>query len=511
MTVADEPRKAGPYNCDGVVTVFPFSFKVFAAADLLVVHTDANDVETDLALAANYTVSLNSDQDNNPGGTITTIGAYPLGDRITMTSDIAYSQNLQLTGAGGFYPTSISDALDRVVMQVQQIVELLSRTARAPLSGIGSLTPSEWVFGINASGVATLVKLADITQSAISAFMSNILVSSDKHQARALLGVKTKNHLVNGSMAIDTIYAGDTYPDVSGYTLDQWFSTRVGAVAGCNIARVSYSLGIDNYAMKISRTAGNNSNAMLMNYQPLELVNCAIFQGETVTFSFLAGTGADTSALTGNVAQIYYQTTATEKSPTDTWTLLDSQNFSVTNNNPGNYYDFQFSIPANSTQLMVAVGFVVSGIAGADDSRYLTNAQLEIGTNRSDFEWIPYDEKLKQCRRYLQKSYFQDIKVGQSTPIYSGQLTQIALNTNSFYTSFPGFKLSEEMRAVPSFGFYNADGVNHGSYYNYSINAVDNGVALSFASTKEFGIGSSSNTMTVDQLYATHWVASARI
>ena len=72
MTIASSTRKAGPFTGDDASTVFAFSFKVFSASDLYVVKAvAATGAETVLTLTTDYTVSLNADQNNSPGGTVT--------------------------------------------------------------------------------------------------------------------------------------------------------------------------------------------------------------------------------------------------------------------------------------------------------------------------------------------------------------------------------------------------------------------------------------------------------
>ena len=95
MTIAsDDNRKAGPYTCNGATVTFSFSFKVFAAStDLAVVLADADGDETDLVYSTDYSVSLNSDQNANPGGSITTVSTYATGYFVTVLSDVPATQN----------------------------------------------------------------------------------------------------------------------------------------------------------------------------------------------------------------------------------------------------------------------------------------------------------------------------------------------------------------------------------------------------------------------------------
>ena len=140
MTISSPVRIAGPYIGNGTASVFGFSFKVFAAADLDVVRlTTSTGVETTLVLNSNYSVTLNGDQNSNPGGSITLLaGALATGYTLVITSDIANLQPTDLTNQGGFYPEVITDALDRATIQIQQISDIGDRTLKIPITD-GSL------------------------------------------------------------------------------------------------------------------------------------------------------------------------------------------------------------------------------------------------------------------------------------------------------------------------------------------------------------------------------------
>ena len=133
-------RKAGPSQGNGVTTVFPFTFKVFTATDILVTYLNALAVESVLVLSTNYTVSLNADQNTSPGGSVTLLVAPATATYITLTSQLANTQTLALTNSGGFYPESINNALDRTVIEIQQLAEKVSRTVSIPTSSTASVT-----------------------------------------------------------------------------------------------------------------------------------------------------------------------------------------------------------------------------------------------------------------------------------------------------------------------------------------------------------------------------------
>lgn len=141
MTISSTIRKAGPYIGNDVTTVFPFSFKVFTSADLYVVRLDEDTgVETQLALSTNYSVSLNADQNANPGGTITLISALADGYTLTISSNISALQATDLTNQGGFYPAVITNALDKLTILIQQLLEAASRSLRLPISTSSSVS-----------------------------------------------------------------------------------------------------------------------------------------------------------------------------------------------------------------------------------------------------------------------------------------------------------------------------------------------------------------------------------
>jgi hypothetical protein len=136
MTISSTVRVAGPFIGNGTASVFPFAFKVFTATDLDVIRlASSTGVETTLVLNSDYSVTLNGDQNSNPGGSITLLaGALASGFTLTITSDIANLQPTDLTNQGGFYPEVITDSLDRATIQIQQISDIGDRTLKIPIS-----------------------------------------------------------------------------------------------------------------------------------------------------------------------------------------------------------------------------------------------------------------------------------------------------------------------------------------------------------------------------------------
>lgn len=160
MSISNTNRKAGPFTGNGSASSFPFYFKVFEAVDLFVVLFNvATNGESVLVLTADYTVSLNANQDANPGGTVTlTSGALASGYTLTITSSVENLQPVNLTNQGGFYPDVIEDSLDRATIQIQQMSETLGRALTIPLSATANteLPPPQAgkTFAWNTTGTA---------------------------------------------------------------------------------------------------------------------------------------------------------------------------------------------------------------------------------------------------------------------------------------------------------------------------------------------------------------------
>jgi hypothetical protein len=132
MTIATTDRQAGPYAGDGTATVFPFSFKVFNASDIGVVTIDA--LGNNVTLVSGYSVFLNNDQNNNPGGNVLLTTALATGSKLLIVSNVPLTQPMALANTGGFFPTVLNDSADRIVAMIQQMANKLARTITAPPS-----------------------------------------------------------------------------------------------------------------------------------------------------------------------------------------------------------------------------------------------------------------------------------------------------------------------------------------------------------------------------------------
>lgn len=138
MTISSEVRKAGPYTGNGVTVDFPFLFKVFSSSDVSVtIAVLATGLET--VLTSGYTVALNADQNANPGGTVTyNPSGTPIDSTKTLTigSRVPNTQGTHLLTGGAWLPGNVEDMIDRVTIEVQQLVEKVNRAIRFAFTDI---------------------------------------------------------------------------------------------------------------------------------------------------------------------------------------------------------------------------------------------------------------------------------------------------------------------------------------------------------------------------------------
>jgi len=222
LTVAATTRRAGPYAGNGVATTFDFEFKVFASTDIAVVLADEIGTETDLVLNSDYSVSLNADQNADPGGTITyPISGSPMatGEVLAIVGGLAYSQTTQLPNGGAYNASVVERALDRITILVQQILETATR------------------------GVQLAVTAATDVSSRLPAPVANFLVAWNP-TATALVNVDPA--VVQGSQAFAS-WIVDTF-DGTGTVGGEYALTGNAAGIGnidVSVAGITQRAGID--------------------------------------------------------------------------------------------------------------------------------------------------------------------------------------------------------------------------------------------------------------------------
>lgn len=194
-------RLAGPFTAEGA-TNLPFGFKIFDPTDVFVAaSTDPNTSSTALVYGKDYSVKMNEDQDTVPGGTVVLSSPISTGQVVVIGSAVAYTQNTQLTNFSRFPPEIINESLDRIVVQIQQLVELTGRTISLPPTS--SLTVGEF-----------LENLLNAAKDAVK--------SADEAAQYARICEEIKQNIFIYSWDIPHVV--DTLDDVEKYPYDGFFA-----------------------------------------------------------------------------------------------------------------------------------------------------------------------------------------------------------------------------------------------------------------------------------------------
>jgi hypothetical protein len=111
-------------------TVFPYTFRIFAASDL-VVERLRNNTTTTLQLNVDYTVS---GVGNNTGGNVTLTQGAEQNDIIAIVSNQPNQRSTDFTESGDFRAAALNAEFDRIWIGIQQLAQDVSRQITRPLS-----------------------------------------------------------------------------------------------------------------------------------------------------------------------------------------------------------------------------------------------------------------------------------------------------------------------------------------------------------------------------------------
>lgn len=211
----DSTERRVVYAGNGKTTAFPFVFKVFADTDVSVQvgKPDGSEATVELKANSDYTVTLNADQNTTPGGTVNVKTAPDEGYNLAVVSAVPYTQPMVLTPYGGFNPETLNDNSDRQCIQIQQLVEQVSRAITTDPTD--SMTPQELKQKLlDAAETATVIAKGYAEAAAASA--ADAKKSRDdilEHQQEVIAAITTEGDrqdqrlVTEGNTQIDRIKA----------------------------------------------------------------------------------------------------------------------------------------------------------------------------------------------------------------------------------------------------------------------------------------------------------------
>lgn len=137
MSLSSTTRR-NDYTGSGSVSVYAYSFRIFAQGDLQVIVRDTAGTETTLTITTDYTVS---GVGGSTGGNVTlvnasqawlTAGKLTSGYHLSIRRVVSLVQNTDIRNQGSFYPETHEDALDYLTMIDQQQQDDIDRSVHLP-------------------------------------------------------------------------------------------------------------------------------------------------------------------------------------------------------------------------------------------------------------------------------------------------------------------------------------------------------------------------------------------
>jgi len=298
-------------------------------------------------------------------------------------------------------------------------------------------------------------------------------------EARNLISAGRRNIFINGAMNVDqrndgasinaTIaaeYSLDRWRTVSSAS-DKWSVKRVTRADTTPPEGFSHSMkitslaattvGTADYFIMQQRVEGNTLPGFGNSQTPI-----------TISFwirSSLTGTYGGSWQNTGYVQYYPFQFTINSA---NTWeyktiTIPGSGNNYIDGNSRSAIFTISLGVGTNYSE-PASGGWTNQTAFGADNSvdfvgtngatMYLTGVQAEVGTNATDFEFLPYGEELALCQRYF---YLKKTFNAKTMWIYS-------TNGASCQIEFP-----TEMRANPTFSYTGTLASDINFYYGPSV------------------------------------------
>ncbi len=258
-----------------------------------------------------------------------------------------------------------------------------------------------------------------------------------------------KNLLDAGDFFVNPWQRGTSFTSISNtltYTADRFFAVG-GASSSISVSQTAADNLIEGFSkhLKFQRASANSDTTALTLGQVIESKDSVRAQGQQVTLSFWAKTGANYSGGPLTV-QLNHSTTAGDDTAahlvagSTNWQAVPTLiNTTQTLSGTWTRYSFTGLVPATATQLGLLLSWTPAGTAGVDDSIQFDGVQLEIGGVATNFEHQDVQIVLEICQRY----FYQINEPGSGVIVGTGSVS--ASNTELFYLALP-----VQMRVAPT-------------------------------------------------------------
>ena len=287
MTFSSESRRVRSQG-NGSTTVFSFTFKIFAAADLRVYKVvRATDVETLQTLTTDYTVSIST---GSEGGTVTFVTAPTALQDVIIIRDLDFGQSTNLPTAGAFPESAVENALDRLAMKDVELQEQIDRCLKtdefeSDAADIVFPSPEEGKILRWADDEGTLENTDDPADSATAAAASASAASASASSASS----SASSASTQASAAAASAAAAAA--SAAAQAVVQVVNYQTGAVAtGSTFFPIDDSIPVNDEGdqfMSLAITPTNASNKLKIevvltgSFSLADAIGCGLFQDST--------------------------------------------------------------------------------------------------------------------------------------------------------------------------------------------------------------------------------------
>lgn len=229
MTVASSSNKI-QYSGNGSQTAFPYAFRIFADANLVVTRAvTATGVETTLVLNTDYTVSGAGSYN---GGTVTTAVAPATGTTLTIRRVLATTQGVDLRNQGAFFAETHETVFDRLTMIDQQQQEEIDRSlklAESDVSGSGA-------YQADGNRITDLDDPDDpsdaVTKSWVEQLVLNAIENGPgyvglQYEAPTAVAINLQRYIEDGEYVLNGFVNKDLHDDIRAGTYTADLTTQI--------------------------------------------------------------------------------------------------------------------------------------------------------------------------------------------------------------------------------------------------------------------------------------------
>ena len=223
--------------------------------------------------------------------------------------------------------------------------------------------------------------------------------------------------------------------------------------------------------------------------------------GGDYSFTQLAQSTQITIAASKSLIQVVEDKNVIGGTYTLSWTGTAQARLGINSATPsGSYASSPITISGQTAGTVMSVEFNTGTLSGV---------QLNIGSVALPFQPKGFDETLRECMRYYEKSFDYSVTPADNTGSSGGSLASTAQATGSYlYIGNPIYRVRKRTAVTPT--LYNPSASNANKLYNTSASTSIPGL-VQFQGETGFQVIVLNTSVSTGQTVITHWTAEAEL